>query len=280
LHRHREPAYTSDVGIPGSTTRHPPPPPPIAPMRLRAVAIFAVLSICSASAAAAQSLTGRVVDGTSGQPLAAALVQLIAADSTIIAAVTTDDGGAFLLRDGDARGALLRVAQLGYVDAFVPLSDLAAAGATIRLEIDPVEMEALTAEAARENPSLRAAGFYQRQRLGLGNFVTRADLETRFATARRTGDILRTYPRLKIEETREGEEVVLVRSSTDPMGRPCAASVYLQGISIGRSIPRLHPDDIEAFEVYAGNAQIPAQYGGSESGCGVVLIWLRMGTNR
>lgn len=249
-------------------------------MRLRAVELFFALSICSASAAAAQSLTGRVVDGTSGRPLAAALVQLIGADSTVIAAVTTDDAGAFLLRDGDARGALLRVAQLGYVDAIVPVSELAAAGATIRLEVDPVEMEALTAEAARENPSLRAAGFYQRQRLGLGDFVTRAELETRFATARRTGDILRAYPRLKIEETRDGEEVVLVRSSTVLMGRPCAANVYLQGTSIGRSIPRLHPDDIEAIEVYAGSAQIPAQYGGSDSGCGVVLIWLRTGTSR
>jgi hypothetical protein len=39
----------------------------------------------------------------------------------------------------------------------------------------------------------------------------------------------------------------------------------------------MRPDNIEAIEVYNGVAQVPAQYGGAHSACGVVLIWLRTG---
>jgi hypothetical protein len=36
-------------------------------------------------------------------------------------------------------------------------------------------------------------------------------------------------------------------------------------------------DDIEAIEAYGNASRIPPQYNGSNSACGVILIWTRRG---
>lgn len=35
----------------------------------------------------------------------------------------------------------------------------------------------------------------------------------------------------------------------------------------------VRPQDVLAIEVYRRPVEVPAQYGGAESGCGVILIW-------
>jgi hypothetical protein len=37
----------------------------------------------------------------------------------------------------------------------------------------------------------------------------------------------------------------------------------------------VHPSLVEGIEAYSGISQLPAQYSGSESACGVVLVWTR-----
>jgi hypothetical protein len=38
--------------------------------------------------------------------------------------------------------------------------------------------------------------------------------------------------------------------------------------------------DIEAIEVYLGPSDVPGEFAGSNSGCGVVVIWTRSGPPR
>jgi hypothetical protein len=38
------------------------------------------------------------------------------------------------------------------------------------------------------------------------------------------------------------------------------------------------PAEVEAVEVYDGPGSLPAEFGGSNAGCGVVVIWTRRGT--
>lgn len=68
----------------------------------------------------------------------------------------------------------------------------------------------------------------------------------------------------------------------------CYSDVYLDGILVynsvaGRPPPPLfnlngmHPDEIQAIEVYTSAVQIPAQYNKTSGGCGVMLIWTRTG---
>jgi hypothetical protein len=37
----------------------------------------------------------------------------------------------------------------------------------------------------------------------------------------------------------------------------------------------LQPEELLAIEAYLGAARVPAQYGGANSACGVILLWTR-----
>jgi hypothetical protein len=71
----------------------------------------------------------------------------------------------------------------------------------------------------------------------------------------------------------------------------CMPPVFLDGMLVSSNTPMtgltertgpvrydidsLHWQDIEAIEIYAGPAQVPPQYGGAHSACGVILFWTR-----
>jgi hypothetical protein len=66
----------------------------------------------------------------------------------------------------------------------------------------------------------------------------------------------------------------------------CYLDVYLYGAQVYNSSARttplfnlysLQPSEIEAVEVYTSASQIPAQYNKTSGGCGVMLIWTRVG---
>jgi hypothetical protein len=66
----------------------------------------------------------------------------------------------------------------------------------------------------------------------------------------------------------------------------CYLDVYLDGALIYDSTARKAPlfnlnsitaSEIEAIEVYSSAAQVPAQYNKTSGGCGVMLIWTRVG---
>lgn len=39
----------------------------------------------------------------------------------------------------------------------------------------------------------------------------------------------------------------------------------------------VQPEDVHAIEVYRTPSEIPAQFGGAESACGVILVWTQRG---
>ncbi|HEX5726903.1 MAG TPA: hypothetical protein VFX98_15620, partial [Longimicrobiaceae bacterium] len=64
-------------------------------------------------------------------------------------------------------------------------------------------------------------------------------------------------------------------------GNNCPPRLFLDGVpaSTGGPIDEvIEPMNVEAIEVYRGAAEIPAQYGGSSSACGVIVIWTRSGS--
>lgn len=227
--------------------------------------------------AAAQRVDGRVLDAGSGEPVAGVLVQLIAADSTVLVSAVTEERGAFRL---DPRGpaVFLRATRLGYGELRAPIADLAGDGGPIvvRLEPAPVPVAEVTVEATRRNRMLEGQGFYERQRQGIGTFITRDMIETRYPSARRIADILRPLPGLYVREAPGGDVVVFARVAL-ASARGCAPRVYVAGVYVGSVIPVMPPGDVEAIELYRGSASVPSRFGGAEAMCGVVLVWLRSG---
>jgi hypothetical protein len=227
--------------------------------------------------AGAQHVHGHIIDAASGASVEAALVQLIAPDSTVLASVVSRATGAFAFGRTAPGEHFLRVTRIGYAELRERLDRVqtVAGEYVILLEPAPVELAGVEARASR-NRWLDAHGFYDRQRLGFGSFVTRDMIETRFATATRPGEILRTLAAVTIETDFEGETVLIHRSRAR-LGGDCPAAVFVDGLNLGRRVPRLHPIDIEAMEFYRGPAELPARFGGAEAACGVVVIWLRSG---
>jgi hypothetical protein len=81
------------------------------------------------------------------------------------------------------------------------------------------------------------------------------------------------------------EYIVFSRSSISgalrqPGARYCMPTLYVDGVHTaygGRADLNgvVSPSQIEAVELYSSAANIPVQYAGVNSACGVILIWTR-----
>jgi hypothetical protein len=174
-----------------------------------------------------------------------------------------------------------------------------------------VQLNTLPTVAVREasTPVVRGtmAAYEERKRLGIGRFIDRERLAK--DENRRLGEILASnVPGLSVYRgtgskswaasgrTASTGKCAMCRVSKseimDPTdaasGAPlaCYLDVYLDGTAVYSSSARgamlfnlnsIQANEIEAIEVYTGTAQIPAQYNKTSGGCGVMLIWTRIG---
>jgi hypothetical protein len=119
------------------------------------------------------------------------------------------------------------------------------------------------------------SGFDDRKRMGLGRYLTAADLEKQGAIF--TSDAFRNLPGTRLELTDSGERAILVRSA---FGEWCRPSVHIDGMYMW---DKLTTDDIDgmvslryvkAIEVY-NEATTPAEFQRAMTGCGTILIWTK-----
>lgn len=222
----------------------------------------------------ATSLSGYVIDRLTREPLADVRVIVNDADT----AQSRHDGtfgSGVTWRPATNR---VRFERLGYqslaLDFAVRDTTLSlAVGLTLSpaaVELDPVEV---VGEATDEH--LRRAGFYERKRLGLGRFLGPEEIENRVHAARTWPELLVSMPGVVPVHFGMGP-------SFDPDVECKLPLVFVDGMRLLVDLPSdiygsgaVSLDDIAAIEVYRRPSEIPAQYGGAESGCGVVLIWTK-----
>ncbi len=120
------------------------------------------------------------------------------------------------------------------------------------------------------------AGFYERQRMGRGSFITREDMENQ-GSARFT-DVLRMTPGVDIVPLRSSYTVRM--KSAVRIGGDCPPVLWVDNVRWG-SIDldggpdrELFPSDLEGIEVYTP-AQVPPEFASTEALCGVVVVWTR-----
>lgn len=228
---------------------------------------------------AAQAVRGRLVDATTGSVVTAGLVQLTDTAGKEIDRGITGETGGFFLRAQEAGEYRLRAERLGYRTASSAPIQLKA-GEVRHVEflvgIEAIELEPLRVVAEARTARLEHAGFYNRRSGGLGLFITRDEFDLR--RPRYATDILRGAPGVRVVPAPNGNTIRFMRSEGAGF-RGCAIRIWVDGMLVGdeNTFDFLHPDDIEAVEVYRGIGGIPAQYGGAESACGVILVWTRTG---
>ncbi|MBW3534843.1 MAG: carboxypeptidase regulatory-like domain-containing protein [Gemmatimonadetes bacterium] len=222
----------------------------------------------------APGIVGIVVDRETRQPIegvAVTLRPLADAPATLARppVLLTDARGRFLLADLASGRYGIAIERIGYQSVIDSVAYRSELGLRIDVEMvaDAVEMDPLLVVAEARSRNLDANGFYDRRRRGIGRFVSRDEIQK--GSVMRVSDIFRTMAGVRMSSggriSGQGG-VALLRGG-------CRADVYLDGV---RTIPPfpvdalLHPNDLDAVEVYHGS-ELPSQFG--TTSCGAIVIW-------
>lgn len=204
-------------------------------------------------AAPCQRISGRVSNALTGEALPGSQILLEQAGVRIGAAVA--DSSRMIAVDNATREYSLN----------------------IRLAKTAVALPEIPVSAQRTERRLRRAGFHERAGHGFGHFVTEAHIRTR--NARVVTDALRGIPGVTVAPSaaRSGSyEIYMARAQGRLRSARCPPKVFLDGIVTSVDFDDyLTPADVAGIEIYRGPAETPAQFGGAESDCGVIVIWTK-----
>ena len=249
-----------------------------------------LLAVCAPTAA--QTVEGTVLERGTSVPIRAADIALTNETTGRVLRAISDSAGRFSLDIPEAGVYRLGAVRLGYV-SFASDRFFVSEGQTVKadllLEVEPIELDpvSVVAEGAQV-PALRRVGFYQRMERGFGHFLVREAIEAR--RPQRVTDLFRQLPGVQVVAVGDvGAEDVIMRAGRSMYIKANAAVCY-PSISIDGQLIRaggvpsrdrevgtwgqiLHPNDVEAVEIYPGAAGLPVQLAGSVSPCGAILIW-------
>ena len=245
-------------------------------LKLLPLVLLAGLGLAPAPAAA-QVVFGRLLDSTTRDPVRFGLVQLLDAQGGLAAAATTDSTGYYVVLAPVPGVYRIAVSRLGYVPGESGLLELEpddALEAELLLPPQPLAMEGITVEAEsrpwrlRHPPSLWP--YFERRefygKLGMGRFVDRDFLE-------RWSGPIQSIPEVNLL-------FLTMQSRSGAMINPCSEPAwFLNGCRVRGDINDVvSVSELEAVEVYRRATEIPAEFGGSDSECGVVALWTRRGS--
>lgn len=221
-------------------------------------------------AAAAQAVRGEIRDAETQQPVPSArLVVRNQADSVLSELVARPSGEFTLL--GLPKGPLvLEVSASGYAAAAGTTIDHQGESLFLAIELDPDPLagDEIRVTVERQDPYLADRGYYLRQRIGHGYFLTPNHM-----SLLRPSDMFRRVAAVKLVY----DEPVIGRGPAS--FRRCRPAVYQDGMLVRSELSDLAFNDavapaasIEAVEVYPGPSTAPAQWRGSAA-CGLILVW-------
>ena len=257
---------------PGSRapTRRPRPHPFLG---LRAAGAVALLLAGLAPAPAraqrrgAGSLSGRLVNQLTREPVGGARIQLVGSS----VAIFSDSAGRFGMDRMPSGEVSLEARAIGYRmgrwQVTLPV------GVTIErvFEMEPqtVGLDTVTVEAAPSTNWRSETGFDYRRRRGIGYFITRADIDNRQSAI--INDLLIIVPGLY---SSCGGGVCRVQMMAN--GRNCSPEWFLDGHPATNAAgPDFPTQTIRGVEVYRSLFEVPPEFQRSNLRCGVIAIWTR-----
>jgi hypothetical protein len=185
---------------------------------------------------------------------------------------STDSSGRFTITGLSAGAFVIEIRAIGYAEGSwrVPL----APGQVLRFrfELEPLafELPSVVVKGKQLSPSSRRfADFDRRRESGMGAFITQEDIER--ANPSSLIDI--------IVSVRGVRQVCLTNDCVAKMVRSppgCYPQYYLDGQESTAYFARHTPPlDVRGIEVYRGSSETPGEFEGSNSGCGVIVIWTK-----
>jgi hypothetical protein len=224
----------------------------------------------------AQTIYGELLDASNLRPVAGALIQILDEEGEAVAAATADPEGRYDVSLPGPGLYRIVVSHLGYGAAG---SDLIAFEAEDSLQANlllppaPIALEGIEVDVeARpwmvEHPPALWPYFERREfygrRLGLGQFVDQEFLEN---WAGELGTLPQIQQALRSMELRSG---FVNEGCSEP-------AWFLNGMRLrgGDITDFVTPRDLAGIEIYRRATEIPAEFAGSDSECGVIAVWTR-----
>jgi TonB-dependent Receptor Plug Domain len=243
--------------------------------------LLLVSTLGLAQVATAQRIHATVVDSARGIGVDGVLFSLIDSTGARMAGLTDDRGqvGGRIKHPGSYVVTLTRIGYRYQVFPQLVLSGRRDTTLVFRTVAEAYVLPELESRAARLDRHLSSVGFYEREKGGLGHFVEPGQIEQRATTAVTIGDLLENIPGVTL-------------TPTGPMGRRTIRLTGMMSIRSGCAAPRIFldgrlttddvdgtvdPSDVLAIEIYRRPVEVPPEYGGASSGCGVLVIWTRRG---
>jgi hypothetical protein len=265
------------------------------------MAALAAAALAFPSGGVEAQVLGRVIDQANQGPVPNAGVALVDSAGTVRGQVVSDETGRFIMPIGMPGTYSVQVVALGYVANAV--EEFVYQGQRIFLEVTvapaPIETEGLEVVVESQQVHLVMAGFYDRQRMGGGDFIGPEDIERLRAT--RPGHLLRRFASVTLLENQE--PIFNRNQGVSPESGTCLPNVWIDGYPIRtRNFQRVRTtiDDesgtggedltayperfdlivppaemIAAIEAYPGGSSVPARWRTRSSGCGVIVVWTR-----
>jgi hypothetical protein len=219
------------------------------------------------------AVRGQVVDESTNAPVANAAVRLVHTSVNVM----TGPDGRFMVPRIPLGGHELRVEHVLYAPTSTRLNaEGADLVATLRLTATAIPLAPVTVVGVSRR--LDQAGFYEREKRGVGSFISRAQIDA--ARVQFASDLLRGVPGVRLISSagRRGAP----RSFTTGRGS-CRFRYVVDGTRVlaDFELENLPISHIEGIEVYAGMAQVPAVFramtDATGSTCGVIAVWMRDG---
>lgn len=252
-----------------------------------------LLWLVSATTVQAQtSLQISVTDATTGSPVRAAVATATRTDGTPVR-IESDSTGSVTLANLRGGNQTITVQAIGYESASYDIAVREGFSTDLRVSLkpSPIGIQRIEATAKPEAPrteDLKLNGFYERMKLNRGIFVDQAEIDNRKKEL--VSDLIRSKQGVSLRQVSGAEQVLWFRGNEMPSFAPdggarlCGPTIYLDGLPVHQSngedpspIDRyVNASDLAGIEIYRRATQIPEQYGGANSGCGVVLLWTRV----
>jgi Carboxypeptidase regulatory-like domain len=215
-------------------------------------------------------LNGTVIAAAGGRSLAGAQVSIADGPQT-----RTNERGEWTLLDAPAGTRMLEVRALGYypdrrlVNVVGGAAPIHVALSTLKAVLDTVKITATRLRNGQDD-----TGFQQRRRMGIGHYITPADVMKFPAVV--TSDLFRMVPGVRFGYDDMGQKYIQVRGAFETW---CNPAIFLNGHNMSFLTTEdidawVHPNEVAGIEIYS-EATAPAEFQVGLRGCGSIVIWTK-----
>jgi hypothetical protein len=231
------------------------------------LALLLLASLPGSAWSQAGSLKGKVVDSELGEPIPGAIVKIRPSGATL----TADSLGIFSVADLKPGEIEVAVQALGFEPRSWKFTVQAgqAVDRTFPLDFTGDKLPEIVVTARANKLVPRYSDFERRRDRGIGAFLRWDDImKKNYASL---GDAARSVRGVKLQCDQREFECGLRMARTPN----CPPKWYVDGVMVMQFTENTPIRDVYGIEIYRGPSEMPAEFTGSDAGCGVIAVWTK-----